>query len=66
MLLMLVALMPHTVMTGTFAKIINILQHIKFAQTQVSYLDIVDYWLNGHPPLNVNCKVPMLFSPLVD
>ena len=62
MLLTMVALIPHTEMFGTFTKIINILQRIKFAQRHVSYLDILGHWHNDQQPLNVNCRVPTPFS----
>ena len=66
MILMLVALMPHAVYFGSFAKIINQLQRINFAQSHVSYLDAVDHWLNVQPPPKVDSLVPAPFSPYKD
>jgi len=51
MLLMMVSLMPHSILYGTFANVINNLQRVKFAQTHILYLDMVDYWINVQPPI---------------
>ena len=66
MLLRMVSLMPHSILSGTFAKIINNLQRIKFAQIHLSYLDMLNFWLNEQPPLYVDCRVPKPFSPFAD
>ena len=66
MMLMLVAMMPSSILFGTYAKVINILQRFKFAQTHASYLDAVDHWKNVQPPAIVNCTVPKPFSSFED
>lgn len=68
MLLMMVALMQHSVQSGTFARTINMLKHVNFASMHVSYLDEVDHWKNVQRPATAVssscCPVP--FSPFAD
>lgn len=66
MLLMLITLMPHSILFGTFANTINKLQHIRFAETHVSYLDEAYHWMNDQQSIAVNCGVPTPFSPFAD
>ena len=65
MLLMHLALLGHTIMAGTFAKVINTLQRIKFAQMHLAYLNEAEHWLTQPPP-GVECAVPEVFSPFAD
>lgn len=65
MLTMMKELFPSSVMIGKFAKVINVLLHVNFAQTHVSYLDAIHHWHN-QPSAVVDCRVPAPFSPFAD
>ena len=66
MVLLFVALLPHSILFGTFASVINVLLHYKYSKTHLSYLDEVDHWKNIQKPPVVNCSVPKVFSPFTD
>ena len=68
MLVMMLALMPHAMLSGTFARAVNILKRAKFAQMHVLHLDELHHWLNEQRPVTANNVVcdPVPFSPFAD
>ena len=66
MITMLVALMPNSILFGSFTKVINTLLHVNFAQTHLAYLKEAAHWKNIEPPVIVSCGVVTPFSPFAD
>jgi len=66
MILMLVALMPSSILYGTFAKVINILLRVNYAKTHLSYLEEVQHWKTDAKPVIVSNPIPTPFSSFDD